>query len=37
MPWNAVYDEFCVRNGVPVGNEIINVIKEYEKTVLANR
>ena len=37
MPWNAVYDEFCVRNGVPVGNEIISVIKEYEKTVLANR
>ena len=37
MPWNAVYDEFCVRNGVPVGNDIIGVIKEYEKTVLANR
>ena len=37
MPWNAVYDEFCVRNGVPVGNEIITVIKEYEKSVLANR
>ena len=37
LPWNAVYDEFCVRNGVPVGNEIIPVIKEYEKTVLANR
>ena len=37
MPWNAVYDEFCVRNNVPVGNEIISVIKEYEKSVLANR
>ena len=37
LPWNAVYDEFCVRNGVPVGNEIIPVIKEYEKNVLANR
>jgi L-rhamnose isomerase len=37
MPWNAVYDEFCVRNGVPVGNDIIGIIKEYEKTVLANR
>ena len=37
MPWNAVYDEFCVRNGVPVGNDVIAVIKEYEKTVLSYR
>lgn len=37
MPWNAVYDEFCVRNSVPVGNEVIAAIKDYEKTVLANR
>ena len=37
MPWNAVYDEFCVRNGVPVGNDVIAVIKEYEDKVLALR
>ena len=37
MPWSAVYDEFCVRNNVPVGNDVIAVVKEYEKTVLANR
>ena len=37
LPWNAVYDEFCLRNNVPVGNEIIPFIKDYEKTVLANR
>ena len=37
LPWNAVYDEFCVRNNVPVGNDVIAVIKDYEKTVLANR
>ena len=37
LPWNAVYDEFCVRNNVPVGNEVIPVIKEYEKTILSNR
>ncbi len=37
MPWNAVYDEFCVRNNVPVGNDVIAAVKEYEKTVLANR
>lgn len=33
----AVYDEFCVRNGVPVGNDVIGVIKDYERTVLSNR
>ena len=37
MPWNAVYDEFCVRNNVPVGNDVIAVIKDYEKAVLALR
>lgn len=37
MPWNAVYDEFCLRCGVPVGNDVITEIKEYEKTVLACR
>ena len=37
LPWNAVYDEFCVRNNVPVGNAIIDVIADYEKTVLAQR
>lgn len=37
MPWNAVYDEFCVRNGVPVGNEVIPVIEQYEKDVTSKR
>ena len=37
MPWNAVYDEFCVRNNVPVGNEIIGVIEQYEKDVTSKR
>ena len=37
MPWSAVYDEFCVRNNVPVGNDVISGIKEYERTVLATR
>lgn len=31
MPWNAVYDEFCLRNNVPVGNEFIKEIENYEK------
>lgn len=37
MPWSAVYDEFCVRNGVPVGNEIIPIINDYEKNVTLKR
>jgi L-rhamnose isomerase len=37
MPWNAVYDEFCVRNDVPVGNDVIAIIKEYEKNILSIR
>jgi len=27
MPWGAVYDEFCVRNNVPVGTEIFEELK----------
>ena len=37
MPWNAVYDEFCVRNNVPVGNDINGAIKEYERDILSKR
>ena len=27
MPWSAVYDEFCVRNNVPVGTEILETLR----------
>lgn len=27
LPWEAVYDEYCVRNNVPVGAEILGVLK----------
>lgn len=37
MPWNAVYDEFCVRNNVPVGNEFIADILKYENEVTSKR
>ena len=37
MPWNAVYEEFCVRNNVPVGNEVVPVIEQYEKDVTSKR
>ena len=37
LPFGAVWDEFCKRNNVPVGHTWLPVIKNYEKTVLANR
>lgn len=32
LPWNAVYDEFCLRNNVPVGQAFIADVEQYEKT-----
>lgn len=37
MPWTAVYDEFCLRNNVPVGDEFIKEIQSYECNVTSKR
>lgn len=37
LPWNAVYDEFCLRSNVPVGDAFIADIQAYEKDVLSRR
>ncbi|CCZ13711.1 l-rhamnose isomerase [Prevotella sp. CAG:487] len=37
MPWNAVWDMFCMRNGVPVGEEYIAGVEEYEAEVTSKR
>lgn len=37
MPWNAVYDEFCRRNNVPVGDSYIHEIERYESQVTSHR
>ncbi len=37
LPWNAVYDEFCLRNGVPVGHEFIAEVQAYETEVTSKR
>lgn len=37
MPWSAVYDEFCVRNNVPVGDDFIADVEKYEADVLSKR
>ena len=37
MPWQAVYDEFCVRNNVPVGQDFIQCIDQYVANVTSKR
>ena len=37
MPWQAVYDEFCVRNNVPVGQDFMKEIDAYEVNVTSKR
>lgn len=37
MPWGAVYDEFCERNNVPVGEAYLKEIADYEKNVTLKR
>lgn len=37
MPWQAVYDEFCVRNNVPVGMDFMRDIDEYTNRVISLR
>ncbi len=37
MPWNAVYDMFCLKNNVPVGNDVMADILAYEKDITSKR
>ncbi|MGI6048631.1 MAG: L-rhamnose isomerase [Petrimonas sp.] len=37
MPWNAVYNYYCLQQGVPVGNEYIKEIEIYESEVTSKR
>ena len=37
LPWNAVWDMFCLRNGVPVGESFIADIEQYEAEVTSKR
>ena len=37
LPWNAVWDMFCLRNGVPVGEEFIADVNKYEAEVTSKR
>ena len=37
MPWQAVYDEFCMRNAVLVGQDFMKEIDSYEANVTSKR
>lgn len=37
MPWNAVWDYYCLDQDVPVGMDFMSIIKEYELTELRHR
>ena len=37
LPWNAVWDMFCLRNGVPVGEAFIADVQRYEREVTSKR
>lgn len=37
LPWQAVYDEFCLRNNVPVGQDFIQEIDSYVAQVISKR
>jgi L-rhamnose isomerase len=37
MPFNAVWDYYCLQKNVPVGLDYLDLIKDYEKIELARR
>ncbi|EMI7064004.1 MULTISPECIES: L-rhamnose isomerase [Providencia] len=37
LPWQAVWDEYCERNNVPVGEKWLDEVKKYEKSTLLTR
>jgi L-rhamnose isomerase len=37
LPWAAVWDYYCLRQGVPVGFSFMEVVRDYERRVLSQR
>ena len=37
LPWNAVWDYFCLKNSIPVGEDYITDIQRYEREVTSKR
>ena len=37
LPFGAVWDYYCLKQGVPVGADWLDEVKSYEKSVLSKR
>jgi L-rhamnose isomerase len=37
LPWGAVWEEYCRRNGAPADGEWLDAVREYEARVLSKR
>ena len=37
LPWNAVWDMFCLKNNVPAGEDYIKDIEKYEAEITSKR
>lgn len=37
LPFGLVWDEFCSRHNVPLEDDLIKIIGEYENTILKER
>ncbi len=37
LPWNAVWDYFCLKNDIAIGEDYIGEIQQYEKNVTSKR
>lgn len=37
LPWQAVWDHVCLQEHIPVGQDWLTTVKNYEKEVLSNR
>jgi len=37
LPWNAVWDYFCLKNDIAVGEDYITEVQQYEKEVTSKR
>ena len=37
LPWNAVWDMFCLKNNVPVGESYMTDIEKYEAEITCKR
>lgn len=37
LPWNAVWDYFCMKNDIAIGEDYITEVQQYEKDVTSKR